>query len=989
MSDEQTTAAEAASDAAEKERKKRYKQTLNLPRTSFPMKANLKQNEPQSQKRWAESGQYQRVLTARAGAEPYVFHDGPPYANGPIHTGHLLNKVLKDLVVRTRLMAGRHCPYVPGWDCHGLPIEHKVQTEMVASGKFEKLQGLDEGTRRMAVRRACAADAEKYIKLQASGMLRLSTLADYENPYKTLSPIYEQKTLEVFAEMLEQGIVYRDLKPVHWSIANETALAEAELEYYDREDPSIYVWFEVDDPAALASAFGVDASEVPGDSALMIWTTTPWTLPANLLIAVHERFDYVLVDLAGRVGVVAEKLLDPVAKGRDIEPGSVRILGRCKGADLLGLEYRHPFRDETAGGAAGAWKVVAAEYVTLEDGTGLVHTAPGHGAEDYATGQREGLPIYCPVQADGTYDDTVPEWLRGHSIWDANPQIIERLRASGHLYLHFDFHHSYPHDWRSKTPVVFRATEQWFVAVDRDMARGNGTLRGAALEATRGVEFVPGWGRKRLDGMLEARPDWCLSRQRAWGLPIPAFRLPSGEVLLTARTVRVIAERFAAHPAGDERTTGSDSWFLEDPEALLAGYDPGSDPDAPRALREGTVGLGELEKMYDIFDVWFESGASWNAVVRERGMRFPTDLYLEGSDQHRGWFQSSLLASIGATGEAPYRTLLTHGFIVDKDNRKMSKSLGNTLDVDDLLERFGADVCRWWVSSLAFENDIKVDLSFFELAGESYRKVRNTLRFLLSNLDDFDAAEHKLPLSRIDPCSIDAWALRETALLYRQVTDAYERFDFRRAHQALFDFCNHTLSSVYLDAVKDRLYCDLADAPRRRRTQSALHEITRVLASLLAPILPHTADEATRALLGDDVDVHVDGFAEPGSDLAADLESVLHHADPSWEAVIELHGQVDKALEEAKPQGIENTLDAGVRIGDSPGAFACFLADLPDLLSVSRVQLDPRLEDGEVVVVDLRDQPRCERSWKRDETVKLRQDGGWLSDRDAEAVGMA
>ncbi len=954
------------SDEAAKERKKRYKKSLNLPKTSFAMRANLAQNEPQSIQRWEEVGLYHRVLEARDQAEHFAFHDGPPYANGSIHVGHLLNKTLKDMVVRTRTLMGKHCPYIPGWDCHGLPIEAKVVTEMTEKGQVEKLDGLPEATRRMAIRRECAKYAQKYKTLQATQMERLLTMADYEHPYMTMDPAYEAKVVEVFAALLEEGLVYRDLKPVHWSIANETALAEAELEYQDREDPSIFVWFEADEPTALAAKFGAEDS---GPLFWMIWTTTPWTLAANLLIAVHEEFEYSLVKIGEKTGVVASELVAAVA---DVEGATPIELGRAKGSDLLGLGYRHPFVDPSER-TANAWRVVAADYVTLEDGTGLVHTAPGHGAEDYLTGLHEQVPVYCPVQEDGTYDDSVPEALRGMSIWQANDVVIEMLKESGHLYHVHRFMHSYPHDWRSKTPVVFRATEQWFISVDRATRSHGKSLRELALGAAGSqIHFVPGWGQNRLVGMLESRPDWCISRQRSWGLPIPALELPDGTVFTTPSVARAVAQTFAQR--------GSDAWFTEGLSDILSSWDPSGDPEAPEALRNGSVAIGDLHKHLDIFDVWFESGSSWSAVMQARDQGYPTDLYLEGSDQHRGWFQASLLPALGVTGQAPFRTLLTHGFIVDKDGKKMSKSLGNTLEVEDLLKEFGADVCRWWVSSLAFENDIKVDREFFTVAGESYRKVRNTLRFLLSNLDDFDHAHHAVSADAHPPTSIDAWALSEAADLRRTVLDAYERYDFRRAHLALYDFCNDTLSSVYLDAVKDRLYCDRADSPRRRATQTALYSITELLCTLLAPVLPHTADEAWRALLrADDQDTTVHTAVAPRISAAA---------DPRWEALLATRDAVRKAVEDAKATGIENPLDAGVEVVD-PGDLADFGADLPDLFGVSRVGLRPAAADRKAVsVIDLRDQPRCERSWKRDETVAERSDGGWLSDRDAEAVGL-
>ncbi len=938
------------------ERKKKYKKSLNLPKTSFPMRANLAQNEGQSRKRWEKEDLFETLMEARKEAPAFLFHDGPPYANGSIHVGHLLNKVLKDMVVRSQGLLGRRCHYVPGWDCHGLPIEHKVMTELVENGKIEKISSLGEDQRRMAIRRECHRYATKYKKLQAEQMKRLLTLADYEDPYFTMDPRYEARVLEVFAALVEQGVVYRDLKPVHWSIANQTALAEAELEYKDRVDPSIYVEFPAADIAAVAAAFEVPEA---ASARFMIWTTTPWTLPAHRLIAVHPEFRYSLARVTSegrtRLVVVATELLEKVAAL--VPDAEVETLGQATGEALLGLTYRHPFLDHEG-------RVVPADYVTLEDGTGLVHTAPGHGLDDYLTGLREGEEVYCPVRGDGTYDDSVPENLRGLDVFEANPRIVEGLRGSGHLFFAMDYDHSYPHDWRSKTPVIFRCTEQWFVAVDRDTRREKRSIRDLALEACdEKIQFVPDWGRKRLRGMLEARPDWCLSRQRSWGLPIPAFRTADGEVLLTPATVRTVAEVFSRE--------GSDAWFTRDAATLLAAYDPATDPEAPEGLD-----LAGLEKMYDIFDVWFESGSSWNAVLRARGMGYPANLYLEGSDQHRGWFQLSLLPALGATGEPPFRQVLTHGFMVDREGKKMSKSLGNALQVDDLLANHGADVCRWWVSSLAYENDIKVDPSYFDLSGESYRKVRNTLRFLLSNLFDFDPETH----AAADPpaaTSLDAWALGQTEELRRRVIEAYQSYEFRQVHLLLFDFCNETLSAVYLDAIKDRLYCDLPDSPRRRSAQRALWQITEMLSCLLAPILPHTADEAYGALMG----------GEKGSVHLQLCPEIEIEVDAAWPQVLETRDAVKKTLEESKSTGIENPLDAGLLLPDPDGVLARFEADLTDLLGVSRCHLDGN--GTTIEVLDLREELRCERSWRRDETVRLRSDGGALSDRDAEAAGVA
>ncbi|GIW74190.1 MAG: isoleucine--tRNA ligase [Phycisphaerales bacterium] len=979
-----------ASDAgrggkAGKAEKNRYRSTLNLPRTDFPMRAQLVTNEPASIERWRRAGVYEALRTRLKGRPSFAFHDGPPYANGSIHLGHLTNKCLKDFVVRSQGLMGRDCPFVPGWDCHGLPIEHKVVGELVERGTMAELEALDPWSRRARIRAACEQYAHRYVDLQRTQMVRLLTLADYEHPYLTIQPQFERAVAQVLADLCERGLVYRALKPVHWSIANQTALAEAELEYMDRQDLSVYVDFEADDPARVYEAFGLDEADRPGQTpSFMIWTTTPWTLPANLAVVVHEGYEYALVRMDGNVTVVAAALLERVAQAAGAQ--DVQVLAKAPGQALVGLGYRHPFLEHPpAEGdqAQACWRLYAADYVTLEDGTGLVHTAPGHGSEDYETGKRVGLPIYCPVLGDGTYDQTTAPWLVGMSIWEANERIVDHLRDSGHLFHAHAFTHSYPHDWRSKTPVIFRCTEQWFVSIDQPFSVSGEpakSLRERALEAIDeqapdAVAFHPRWARNRLRGMLESRPDWCISRQRAWGLPIPAFHTPDGRCVLTPAIVRHMAELFGRE--------GSDAWFTRPPEALLEGYDPAADADLPEDLR--TMDLSQLRKGEDILDVWFESGATWNAVMRQRLDLFPADLYLEGSDQHRGWFQSSLACALGSVGRPPYRAVVTHGFVVDRDGQKLSKSRGDTIEA--LFAKYGCDVLRWWVASLSYENDAKVDDAFFAVAGEGYRKVRNTLRFMLGNLGDFDPADAVDPAS-LEPTSIDAWAMERFETLVGQVLEAYERFEFRVAHGRLYDFCNDTLSATYLSAIKDRLYCDKPDTPRRRRTQSVLAHITDGLCRLLAPILPHTADEAYRAL-------HRAGPDDLGTCVHLEqAPAVLGvRADGRWPQVMALRDRALAAIERARQpveqggMGIENPLDAGVTLPSPDGLLDGFdPADLADLLGVSLVQVGPG--DGSIEVADRRDQPRCERSWKRDGTVRRRADGGLLSDRDAHALGL-
>ncbi len=986
-----------------------YKGTLNLPKTDFDMRAALLKKEPAIQARWKDENLYEQIRKARADAPKFILHDGPPYANGDIHMGHALNKTLKDIVIRYKTMTGYDAPIIHGWDCHGLPIEYRVQSEV--GDDLAKMSRAD-------IRERCARYAAKYVGIQSEQFQRLGVIGEMDKPrgrYVTMDPAYEQAVLEVLARLVDQGLVYQQLKPVHWSIENRTALAEAELEYQDREDSSIYVLFAADPPADLKRVFDLD--DAPEPIGLMIWTTTPWTLPANLAVAVHPEFEYSAVRFSHRgekvITVVATELVEAVFAAGGID--DYEMLASARGAALADSEtrYRHPLVD------GKVCPIVPANYVTLEDGTGLVHTAPGHGHEDYGTGLQCDLEIYCPVQGDGTFDATAPEWIVGRSVWEANPLIVDFLDRAGTLFAHMMVTHSYPHDWRSRTPTIFRATEQWFVAVDRPL-RSRGpkdldvdlpTLRQMAMESCRkgaadgGMDFIPGWGRKRLAGMLQSRPDWCISRQRSWGLPIPAFLNEAGETLLTGASVRAVAAHFAQK--------GSDSWFSDSPAEILAGYDPAEDPGVEDPAAFSPAGLTHG---YDILDVWFESGSSWFAAAMRLGLidEIPVDLYLEGSDQHRGWFQLSLLPSLGAVGATPCKTVLTHGFVVTEDGHKMSKSLGNAIDVIEQLSKRGADILRLWISSQDYHSDIRCSEAMIVQAEDAYRKIRNTLRYCMGACFDFDPATDA---AEPDEHSLDRWMRLELHRLVRDIRAAYESYEFHRASRMIHEFCTIQASSIYMAAVKDRLYCELPDSPRRRATQSVLHELLVTLIKLLAPIAPHTCEEAWQHIPNRDANepesVHLALMPEAdeetlrlaeqvGVGLYEDMKFEIDTISPSpvmiWQRLMDLRQQGLGQLEALRNSGVKNPLDAEAILthaaDDGASAVFCrtYLSEMEDLLGVghARVETVEKVEGDYPIairVADARDKyARCERSWKRRPDVGSDPDYPDLSARDAAVV---
>jgi isoleucyl-tRNA synthetase len=781
-----------------------WKDTLNLPRTDFPMKANLAQREPELVARWQASRLYERLLERNAGRERFVLHDGPPYANGHIHLGHTLNKVLKDLIVKHRAMSGRFAPYVPGWDCHGLPIELQVEKEL---GRAKK-----DALPKAEVRARCRAYAEKFVAIQGEEFRRLGILGDWAHPYLTMDPGYTAAEVRALGRCIAAGLVYRGKKPVHWCPSCATALAEAEVEYEDVTSPSVTVAYPFAPPLPAALA-GLD------HPAAAIWTTTPWTLPASLAVAVHPAHEYVAVELGGRVLVVAAALAPALARAMGVG-AAPRELARFRGRELEHARCRHPWLDRTV-------PVVLADYVTLDSGTGLVHTAPGHGQEDYETGLRYGLDVYAPVDARGRFTADVPEWA-GMPVFQADARIVAHLRAGGALLAAEDFPHSYPHCWRCKNPIVFRATEQWFIGMER------GALRERALSEIARVRWVPAWGRDRIEGMIATRPDWCISRQRDWGVPVVALYCDAcGEPLL--------GEALCEHVAAIFEREGADAWFLRPVADLI-----------PPGATCGKCGGGTFRRENDILDVWFDSGVSWAAVVERRPELGHADLYLEGSDQHRGWFHSALLTSVAVEGRAPYDIVLTHGFTLDGTGRKMSKSLHNVIAPEEVIKRHGAELLRLWVAAEDYRDDVRMSQEILGQLVEAYRRIRNTLRFLLANLYDFDPARDALPVAALP--DLDRWAVARAAALAGRCAAAYEAYEFHVIYHALNNFCSVDLSSFYLDVRKDRLYCERPHGPERRATQTALHAIADTLVRIMAPVLSFTAEDVWQHLPGTAVD---------------------------------------------------------------------------------------------------------------------------------------
>ena len=917
-----------------------YKKTLNLPQTKFPMKANLANREPEQLQKWEADGMYEQIRKASEGRKRFVLHDGPPYANGNIHIGTALNKILKDIIIRSRQMKGFDADYIPGWDCHGLPIEHNVDKQL--GPKKKDMTTTD-------IRRECRAYAEKFVGIQREEFKRLGGMGKWDDPYLTMAFRYEAIIARKCLDFALDGSLIHSKKPIYWCCSCKTALAEAEIEYGDESSPSVFVKF------ALVDDISNVAPELAGKKAfLVIWTTTPWTLPANLAVALHPEFSYSAVEVKtgdaknGDVYILATDLV--AASMEQFAIDEYTVLAKINPADLENKKCRHPFYDRTS-------LVVLGDHVTLEAGTGCVHTAPGHGREDFEVGNRYGLEAYSPVNADGCFTDEVDDFASTF-VFKADPEIIDKLDRENNLLASAKITHSYPHCWRCKKPVIFRATPQWFISMDKT------GIRQKALDAIDTVSWIPAWGRDRIYSMIENRPDWCVSRQRSWGVPITVFYCKDcNEILITREIADRIFDAFCEH--------GADIWFEKDASFFI-----------PEGTVCGSCGGGEFVKETDILDVWFDSGVSHAAVLEERPtLGWPADLYLEGSDQHRGWFHSSLLTAIGTKGRAPYKTVLTHGFVVDGNGKKMSKSIGNVIAPKKVIDRYGAETLRLWVSASDYKDDIRISENILKQLSDAYRRIRNTCRFILGNLFDFDPEKDRVDTSAMT--DLDKFALHTLQELIDRCLNAYDSFDFHVIYHSLYNYCTVSLSAFYLDILKDRLYTSNPESPARRSAQTAMHQIVDAIAKLMAPILPFTSEEIWSYLpdvTGRSASVHLEKFPEADDRLKdKDLSA-------KWEQIIDIRGEATKVLENARVNKIiGHSLDASVTLRTSSEFYevlAPYENDLRSIFIVSELILEksdapetpdeaftPTDIEGLSIKVQAATGKKCLRCWVHDHSV--------------------
>ncbi|MBD8035512.1 isoleucine--tRNA ligase [Solibacillus sp. A46] len=913
-----------------------YKDTLLMPKTDFPMRGGLPTKEPQVQAQWDEMDINKLVLERTKDRPHYVLHDGPPYANGDIHIGHALNKVLKDMINRQKSMTGFHVPYIPGWDTHGLPIEQALTNKGVKRKEMSVAE----------FRQLCEKYAYEQVENQKGQFRRLGVRGDWENPYITLKPEFEARQIEVFGKMAEKGYIYKGLKPVYWSPSSESALAEAEIEYKDVESYSIYVAFGIKDGKGV----------VPADAKFVIWTTTPWTIPANLGISVNPEFTYAVVEANGGKYIVAKDLLDKLASTFGWE--DAQIVQEVKGADLDMIVAEHPIykRDSL---------VMVGEHVTAEAGTGCVHTAPGHGEDDYQVGKQYGLDILSPVDNGGCYTDEAPGF-EGLFYEKANPIVIEKLKEEGALLSVSKFQHSYPHDWRTKKPVIYRATPQWFASVEM--------FRNELLDAVSATDFTPAWGETRLYNMIRDRGDWVISRQRAWGVPIPIFYAENGEPIITPETIAHVSKLFREH--------GSNIWFQREAKDLL-----------PEGFTHEGSPNGKFTKENDIMDVWFDSGSSHQGVLAERGMKYPADLYLEGSDQHRGWFNSSLITSVAINGHAPYKGLLTHGFVLDGEGRKMSKSLGNTIDPIKVMGQYGADIIRMWVASVDYTGDVRISMDMLKQVSETYRKVRNTLRFLHGNVTDFNELTDRVAYE--DLREMDQYMYMRLQDVIKTVRAAYDRYDFSTVYTTVNNFVAIELSSFYLDIAKDVVYIEGKDNKYRRAMQTVMYDTLMALVKLLTPIIPHTTEELWS---------YIEFEGKPQSVQLTDFPEAVEQENfaelrAKWAKVIVVRNEVLKALEEARnAKTIGKSLEAKISVyADSETIELLNDAniDFAQLSIVSQFFIAGSKENAPeealvlektALVVEKADGEKCERCWTISETVGTSESHTTLCKRCADVV---